>query len=36
VRKRKEVEREAPFLERHAEREAERQAQRIAHDATGR
>jgi hypothetical protein len=31
VRKRKEVEREAPFLERHAEREAERQAQRIAH-----
>lgn len=32
VRKRKEVERAAPFLERHAEHEARRQAQRAAHD----
>jgi hypothetical protein len=32
IRKRKEVERAAPFLHRHAEREVERQAQRIAHD----
>jgi hypothetical protein len=32
VRKRKDIEREAPFLERHAEHEAQRQAQRRAHD----
>jgi hypothetical protein len=33
VRKRKEIERESPFLERHAEHEARRQAQRAAHDS---
>jgi hypothetical protein len=32
VRKRREVEGGAPFLERHAEREAVRQSQRIAHE----
>jgi hypothetical protein len=32
VRKRKDIEREAPFLERHAEKEAQRQAQRAAHE----
>jgi hypothetical protein len=32
VRKRTEIERAAPFIERHAEAEAQRQAQRVAHE----
>jgi hypothetical protein len=36
VRKRKEIEREAPFLERHAEHEQQREAQRAQHEAVQR